>query len=139
VKLEPESSTKKGSKEEENGGAWYSVLITQCIQNDLLRPLSLDESLPNRAHVGRSESERLLGRGCSREAPGINPPSLHLCVRVRVCVCVRVSCSHVCCAHATQRTAWPADPLGQDTKDRRADDHPHTVQFSPPLLLVLVG
>jgi hypothetical protein len=38
-----------------------SVLITQCVQNDFLRPLAEGEPLPNLVHVGRLAAERLCG------------------------------------------------------------------------------
>ncbi len=37
------------------------ILITQCVQNDFVRPLRADESLPNLVHVGRFEADRLAG------------------------------------------------------------------------------
>ncbi|HYG74218.1 MAG TPA: hypothetical protein VEK08_04360 [Planctomycetota bacterium] len=36
-----------------------SILITQCVQNDFLRPLGPTEPLPNLVHIGRLEAERL--------------------------------------------------------------------------------
>ncbi|MBL8021705.1 MAG: isochorismatase family protein [Leptospirales bacterium] len=38
-----------------------ALLITQCLQNDFVRLLDRYEPLPNRLHVGYSESTRLLG------------------------------------------------------------------------------
>ena len=38
-----------------------SVLITQCLQNDFVAPVGSHEPLPNKLHVGREESLRLLG------------------------------------------------------------------------------
>lgn len=38
-----------------------AVLITQCVQNDFVRPLAEGEPLPNLVHVGRLEAERLCG------------------------------------------------------------------------------
>jgi nicotinamidase-related amidase len=38
-----------------------SVLITQCIQNDFVRPLLPEEPLPNLVHVGHAEAQRLCG------------------------------------------------------------------------------
>ncbi|MCE9598703.1 MAG: isochorismatase family protein [Spirochaetia bacterium] len=38
-----------------------AILITQCLQNDFVRLLDKYEPLPNRLHVGYSESTRLLG------------------------------------------------------------------------------
>ncbi|MFN7972505.1 MAG: hypothetical protein U0166_09180 [Acidobacteriota bacterium] len=38
-----------------------SILITQCVQNDFVRPLSHGEPLPNLVHVGALEAERLAG------------------------------------------------------------------------------
>lgn len=37
------------------------ILITQCVQNDFVRPLPEGASLPNLVHVGRLEAERLAG------------------------------------------------------------------------------
>lgn len=36
-----------------------SILITQCVQNDFVRPLADGEALPNLVHIGRMEAERL--------------------------------------------------------------------------------
>jgi nicotinamidase-related amidase len=36
-----------------------SILITQCVQNDFVRPLAAGEALPNLVHIGRMEAERL--------------------------------------------------------------------------------
>lgn len=38
-----------------------SLLITQCLQNDFVRPIEIYEALPNLLHVGHSESQRLMG------------------------------------------------------------------------------
>lgn len=38
-----------------------AVLITQCLQNDFVKPLVSGEPLPNKLHIGHEESRRLLG------------------------------------------------------------------------------
>lgn len=38
-----------------------ALLITQCLQNDFVKPLKHDEPLPNLLHIGHHESIRLLG------------------------------------------------------------------------------
>ncbi len=38
-----------------------SILITQCLQNDFVKPLANNEVLPNLLHIGHEESERLIG------------------------------------------------------------------------------
>ncbi|BFM07094.1 isochorismatase family protein [Halioxenophilus aromaticivorans] len=38
-----------------------SLLITQCLQNDFVKPLKPGEPLPNMLHVGHEESRRLIG------------------------------------------------------------------------------
>lgn len=38
-----------------------SILITQCLQNDFVKPLKRFEPLPNLLHVGQEEALRLLG------------------------------------------------------------------------------
>ena len=38
-----------------------AILFTQCLQHDFVRPLERFESLPNRLHIGFSESLRLMG------------------------------------------------------------------------------
>ena len=38
-----------------------NLLLTQCVQNDFVRPLAEGEPLPNLVHVGRLEAERLCG------------------------------------------------------------------------------
>ena len=38
-----------------------SVLITECLQNDFVKPLPDGEPLPNLLHVGRDEARRLMG------------------------------------------------------------------------------
>ncbi len=46
----------------------HSILITQCVQNDFVRPLGRYESLPNMLHVGYDEALRLMG-GKPTEGP----------------------------------------------------------------------
>jgi nicotinamidase-related amidase len=38
-----------------------AVLITQCLQNDFVKPLASGEPLPNQLHIGHNESRRLVG------------------------------------------------------------------------------
>lgn len=38
-----------------------SILITQCLQNDFVKPLEKYEPLPNKLHIGNREAERLIG------------------------------------------------------------------------------
>jgi protein-tyrosine phosphatase/nicotinamidase-related amidase len=38
-----------------------SILFTQCLQNDFVKPIEKHEPLPNRLHVGYDEALRLLG------------------------------------------------------------------------------
>ena len=38
-----------------------SILITQCLQNDFVKPLGRYETLPNMLHVGYDEARRLMG------------------------------------------------------------------------------
>ncbi len=38
-----------------------ALLITQCLQNDFVKPLGPHDPLPNLLHIGHSESKRLLG------------------------------------------------------------------------------
>lgn len=38
-----------------------AILLTQCVQNDFVRPLGDGEPLPNLVHVGRLEADRLCG------------------------------------------------------------------------------
>jgi len=38
-----------------------SILLTQCMQNDFVKPVGRYEPLPNRLHVGYSEALRLMG------------------------------------------------------------------------------
>ncbi len=38
-----------------------SILLTQCLQNDFVKPVGRYEPLPNRLHVGYSEALRLMG------------------------------------------------------------------------------
>ncbi len=47
------------------GGMSASLLLTQCLQNDFVRPLAAGASLPNLLHIGFHEARRLLG-----EEPG---------------------------------------------------------------------
>jgi nicotinamidase-related amidase len=58
-----------------------SVLVTQCVQNDFVRPLAPGEPLPNLVHVGRLEAERLCGPAGApasflREAHSLPPDRL---------------------------------------------------------------
>ncbi len=39
----------------------HSILITQCLQNDFVKPLDRYEALPNVLHVGFDEARRLMG------------------------------------------------------------------------------
>lgn len=39
-----------------------SVLITECLQRDFVGPVGAHEPLPNKLHIGRDESLRLMGR-----------------------------------------------------------------------------
>jgi protein-tyrosine phosphatase/nicotinamidase-related amidase len=41
---------------------FHSILITQCLQRDFIDPVEAHEPLPNKLHVGREESQRLMGR-----------------------------------------------------------------------------
>lgn len=45
----------------EGGLKMTSLLITQCLQNDFVKPLNKTDSLPNLLHVGYQESRRLIG------------------------------------------------------------------------------
>lgn len=38
-----------------------AILITQCLQNDFVKPLGRYDSLPNQLHIGFEESRRLMG------------------------------------------------------------------------------
>lgn len=38
-----------------------SLLITQCLQNDFVKPVGRHEILPNLLHVGHEEAKRLIG------------------------------------------------------------------------------
>ena len=38
-----------------------SILITQCLQNDFVRPISRYDPLPNQLHIGYEEARRLMG------------------------------------------------------------------------------
>lgn len=38
-----------------------SILITQCLQNDFVKPIDIHEPLPNLLHIGFEESKRLMG------------------------------------------------------------------------------
>jgi len=42
-----------------------AVLITQCIQNDFVKPLVSGEPLPNLLHIGHDEAQRLVGSDVS--------------------------------------------------------------------------
>ena len=42
-----------------------TVLITQCLQNDFVKPLASGEPLPNQLHIGHKESQRLVGADMS--------------------------------------------------------------------------
>lgn len=64
-----------------------SILLTQCLQEDFLRPLAPGEELPNLVHVGRLESQRLCGatgslRGFLEQVNRIDPSRLAI-VHVR--------------------------------------------------------
>src|SRR3972149_10887216 len=39
----------------------HSLLITQCLQNDFVKPLGRFDPLPNTLHVGYDEARRLMG------------------------------------------------------------------------------
>ncbi|MFV2060712.1 MAG: phosphotransferase [Gammaproteobacteria bacterium] len=39
-----------------------TLLITQCLQNDFVKPLAKNEPLPNLLHIGHEESKRLFGQ-----------------------------------------------------------------------------
>ena len=39
----------------------HSLLVTQCLQNDFVRPLPRFAELPNQLHIGHAEARRLLG------------------------------------------------------------------------------
>jgi len=39
-----------------------NILFTQCLQNDFVKPLANEESLPNLLHIGHDESNRLVGQ-----------------------------------------------------------------------------
>ena len=43
-----------------------NLLITQCLQNDLVKPLDRYEALPNLLHIGYEESKRLMGEDPSQ-------------------------------------------------------------------------
>ena len=45
-----------------------ALLITQCLQNDFVKPLASGEPLPNQLHIGHEESRRLIG-GCLEDGP----------------------------------------------------------------------
>ena len=58
-----------------------AILITQCLQNDFIRPLDDGEPIPNLVHVGTLESARLAGRNGTlvpflERAHGIDPAQL---------------------------------------------------------------
>lgn len=38
-----------------------ALLITECLQNDFVKPISRHETLPNLLHIGHSEARRLMG------------------------------------------------------------------------------
>ena len=38
-----------------------SILFTQCLQNDYVKPIGKYDSLPNLNHIGYEESKRLMG------------------------------------------------------------------------------
>ncbi len=38
-----------------------SLLLTQCLQNDFVKPVDRFDPLPNQLHVGYAESQRLMG------------------------------------------------------------------------------
>jgi protein-tyrosine phosphatase/nicotinamidase-related amidase len=42
-----------------------SLLITQCLQNDFVKPIGRYEAIPNQLHVGHAEALRLLGESPS--------------------------------------------------------------------------
>ena len=44
-----------------SGAAGLGVLITQCLQNDFVKPLAPFTPLPNLLHVGHDEARRLMG------------------------------------------------------------------------------
>ncbi len=50
-----------------------TILISQCLQNDFIRPIGKYDNLPNLLHVGYDESTRLLG-----DDPGNGPLSLFM-------------------------------------------------------------
>jgi nicotinamidase-related amidase len=73
-----------------------ALLLTQCVQNDFLRPLAEGESLPSLVHVGRFEAERLCGpagalAGFLRAAHEVAPEDLAI---------VHVADAHDPVAHA---------------------------------------
>ena len=39
----------------------HSILITQCLQNDFVKPIGPYDSLPNIMHIGHQEARRLMG------------------------------------------------------------------------------
>ena len=43
------------------GSPGLGVLITQCLQNDFVKPLAPYTPLPNLLHVGHEEARRLMG------------------------------------------------------------------------------
>ena len=38
-----------------------AILITQCLQNDFVKPIGKYDSIPNLLHIGYDESKRLMG------------------------------------------------------------------------------
>ncbi len=49
----------------------HAILITQCLQNDFVKPLGRYDALPNMLHVGFDEARRLMG-----ETPSEGPVAL---------------------------------------------------------------
>lgn len=73
-----------------------ALLLTQCVQNDFVRPLAAGETLPSLVHVGRFEAERLCGpagalAGFLRAAHAVDPRDLAI---------VHVADAHDARAHA---------------------------------------
>ena len=60
-----------------------SVLITECLQRDFIGPVGAHDPLPNKLHIGREESLRLMGREPqlgslgSLDGFGLDGPSRH--------------------------------------------------------------
>ena len=63
-----------------------SLLFTQCLQHDFVRPLNRFEPLPNLLHIGYSESLRLMGENpeqgpvCRVMAWAYEQPAEHLSI-----------------------------------------------------------